>query len=148
MTLFFPDVNVWLALSIADHVHSEDAWRWLRMLRPDAKLILSRYTQLGILRLLTNSAVMGTSPLTLRKAWYVYDRWAQDPRVEFYPEPRNIDAEFRQATSHLAAQSAPKSIGDCWLLAFASGVQATLVTFDRTLYGMAQKQGHLVAIPG
>jgi toxin-antitoxin system PIN domain toxin len=147
MTLFFPDVNVWLALSIADHVHSEDAWRWLKLLRPDAKLTLCRYTQLGILRLLTNSSVTGTPALTLRKAWDVYDRWMDDPRVEFYPEPRDIDADFRKATRHLAAQSAPKSIRDCWLLAFASGIEATLVTFDRSLCDLAQKQGHPAVIP-
>ena len=147
MTLFFPDVNVWLALSIADHVHSEDAWRWLKLLRPDARLILCRYTQLGMLRLLTNSAVTGIPPLTLRKAWEVYDRWMDDPRVEFYPEPRDVDAEFREATKRLGSQSAPKAIGDCWLLAFAAGVQATLVTFDRSLKQIAQKQGHAAVTP-
>lgn len=147
MTLFFPDVNVWLALSIAGHVHSDDAWRWLRMLRPDTKLILCRYTQLGILRLLTNPAVTGTPPLTVERAWDVYDRWLQDPRVEFFPEPKTIDVEFRKATKRFAALSAPKSIGDCWLMAFAVGVEASLVTFDRSLHDMARKQGNKAIIP-
>ena len=32
-------------------------------------------TIVGILRLLTNPAVMGEHPLTLQKSWSVYDRW-------------------------------------------------------------------------
>ena len=44
MISFFPDVNVWLALSIADHSHSEDAWRWLGSLASDASLAFGRHT--------------------------------------------------------------------------------------------------------
>jgi predicted nucleic acid-binding protein len=29
MTSFFPDLNVWLALSVASHSHSAAAWRWM-----------------------------------------------------------------------------------------------------------------------
>jgi hypothetical protein len=90
MTLFFPDLNVWLALSVASHSHCPKAWRWLDLLPDDARLIFSRYTQIGLLRLLTNRAAMGQQTLTLRQAWGAYDRWLKDPRVEFYPEtPRS-----------------------------------------------------------
>jgi predicted nucleic acid-binding protein len=91
---------------------------------------------------------MGEQTLTLRKAWSVYDRWLADPRVEFYPEPRGVDAEFREATEPFASKPASKWIGDCWLLASANGIKATLVTFDRALYQHARKQGHSVVIPG
>jgi predicted nucleic acid-binding protein len=91
---------------------------------------------------------MGDETLTLRKAWAVYDRWLQDPRVVFYPEPRNVDAEFRLATGPFAAKAATKWVGDCWLLAFAEASQARLVTFDRALHHFAQKQGHRAVIPG
>ena len=77
---------------------------------------------------------MGEQTLTLRKAWSVYDRWLADPRVEFYPEPRGVDAEFREATEPFAARPASKWLGDCWLLASANGINATLVTFDQALY--------------
>jgi hypothetical protein len=82
----------------------------------DARLIFSRFTQLGLIRLLTNNAVMGDKTLTLGEAWTVYDRWLQDPRVEFYPEPRNMDAGFRLATEPFAARTASKWVGDCWHL--------------------------------
>ena len=148
MTLFFPDLNVWLALSVAAHSHSVDAWNWIKLLPADRKLIFSRYTQIGLLRLLTNAAVMGDQTLTLRNAWAVYDRWLEDPRVEFYPEPRGIDAMFREATKPFAARQASKWVGDCWLLACAAELRATLVTFDRALYQFARKQGHPAVIPG
>lgn len=147
MTLFFPDLNVWLALSVAGHSHSAEAWEWMRLLPRDSKLIFSRYTQIGLLRLLTNQSVMGEETLVLRKAWGVYDRWIEDPRVEFYPEPRNVDAGFRLATEPFAARHASNAVGDCFLLAYAKEVQATLVTFDRALHEISRKQGHSAVIP-
>lgn len=147
MTLLFPDLNVWLALSDSGHVHSESAWKWLEATPRDRKLIFSRYTQIGLLRLLTNGSVMGDQALTLRRAWSIYDRWLEDPRVEFYPEPRNLDAEFRRITEPFAARQASKAIGDCFLLAYAKELGATLVTFDRALHEFARKQGRAAAIP-
>lgn len=147
MTLFFPDLNVWLALSVASHSHSQDSWDWIKLLPADARLIFSRYTQIGLLRLLSNTSIMGGQTLTLRKAWDVYDRWLEDPRVEFYPEPRNVDSAFRHATEPFAAQQASKAVGDCWLLASARELHATLVTFDRALRDLAAKQGHSAVIP-
>src|SRR5438046_2868378 len=98
MASFFPDLNVWLAVSVDGHVHHKNCWNWLSQLNTDVRLIFSRYTQVGLLRLLTNAATMGDETLTLGKAWTVYDRWLADPRVHFYPEPRNFDAAFRGST--------------------------------------------------
>ena len=67
MTLFFPDLNVWLALSVASHAHCRKAWNWFNLLPDDARLIFSRYTQIGLLRLLTNQAAMGEQTLTLNQ---------------------------------------------------------------------------------
>ncbi len=147
MTLFFPDVNVWLALSVVDHSHSETAWAWLDSQSAGLRLVFSRFTQLGLLRLLTNPAVTGNQPLTPGEAWKVYDGWRDDPRVEFYPEPRNIDSAFREATEPFAARPASKWVGDCWLLAFAAGTGATLVTFDRALLEFARKRSHAATMP-
>jgi toxin-antitoxin system PIN domain toxin len=147
MTLCFPDLNVWLALAVEAHEHHREAWRWMNQLPQDAKFIFSRYTQIGLLRLLTNSSAMGSATLTLREAWDVYDRWLEDPRVEFYPEPRDADGAFRRATSPFASQKASKAVGDCWLLAYAMGIKATLVTFDRALYELCRKQGHMAVVP-
>lgn len=119
------------------------------MLLPgEAKLILCRYTQIGLLRLLTNSVIMGEETLTVRQAWNVYDGWINDPRIEFHPESRGLDATFREATAAFAARQASKWIGDCYLLAFAKESQASLVTFDKALLGAARKSGHSAIVPG
>ena len=147
MTLFFPDLNVWLALSVEGHVHNTAASRWQRSMPGDSRLIFSRYTQIGLLRLLTNSAMMGERVLTVREAWTVYDALLKHPLVEFYPEPRSIDTEFREVLEPLASKSASKRIGDCWLLAFAAGSGADLVTFDKALFDFARKWGQPAVMP-
>jgi len=147
MTLLFIDLNVWLALLVDRHPHYTIAWKWLSSLPDDAHLIMCRYTQLGILRMLTNKAVMGDETHTLHQAWVVYDRWLEDPRVEFYPEPRNLETAFRHATQPFAAKQASKWVGDCWLLAFAEASKAQLVTFDRALHEFARKHGNSAILP-
>ena len=122
MTLFFPDVNV---------------------ASPDARLAFTRFTQLGVLRLLTNVAVMGDPLLTLHKAWAVYDRWLEDPRVESFPEPRTAEASFRKLAQAHGTKPTSKWV-DSWLLACSSEGSGTLVTFDRALYEFSRKHGHAV----
>jgi uncharacterized protein len=145
MTSFFPDLNVWLALSHARNSHHLKAWNWLNLLPGAARLIFSRYTQLGLLRLLTNPSVMGEQTLTLRRAWDVCDHWLEDSRVEFYPEPNGLDPAFREAMVPFAAKAAHKWIGDCYLLAYAKQCDATLATFDKALCYLARKQ-HCFAV--
>jgi hypothetical protein len=140
MTSFFPDLNVWLAMSVAGHSHNSQARNWLSLLPRESQLIFSRYTQLGLLRLLTNQSVMGEQTLVLRKAWDVYDHWLEDPRIEVSPEPSDLDAALWEATAPFADKAASKWIGDCYLLAYAKHSQATLVTFDKALHHLARKQ--------
>ena len=147
MTLLFPDLNVWLALSVEGHTQNAAAWRWMGSVQSESRLLFSRYTQIGLLRLLTNAAAMSDRVLTVREAWKVYDGWLEDARVEFYPAPRNIDAEFREAMEPFAGKPASKWVGDCWLLAFAAGAGAKLVTFDKALFDFGRKWGQAVVIP-
>lgn len=143
----FPDINVWLALSVAGHSHNASAWEWLAELSPDSLLIFSRYTQVGLLRLLTNQAAMGEQTLNVDEAWGVYAKWLADPRVQFHPEPRHIETAFRRATRPFATQKASKWIGDCYLLAFAKEIGATLITFDQALLGLARKHDYRAISP-
>lgn len=148
MTSFFPDLNVWLALCDAGNSHAADAWSWLKDLPADTTLLFSRYTQVGLLRLLTNTAVMGDYAHTVQSGWRIYERWLDDPRVQFHPEPRQLDLAFRQATQPFASQRASKWIGDCYLLAFARETGATLVTFDQALLSLARKHDYRAICPG
>jgi toxin-antitoxin system PIN domain toxin len=147
MTSFFPDLNVWLALSDNGHSHAATAWYWLNQLPEDATLLFSRYTQVGLLRLLTNTAVMREYTLTVQGGWEMFDRWLSDPRVQFHPEPSHLDAAFRNSTAPFGGQRASKWIGDCYLLAFAKEAGATLVTFDKALLNLARKHHYAAIIP-
>ena len=137
-TSYFPDINVWLALSWAGHVHSPEAWQWFRSVQGDEALFC-RWTQIGLLRLLTTQAVMGDDSLTLKKAWSVYDQWLSDPKVGIAREPADVDHQFRYSTTAFAQKSAPKALGDCYLLAFAKALHSTIVTLDRGMYNSARR---------
>lgn len=76
MTSFFPDLNIWLGLSLRTHPHNSAA------------------CHLGLLRLLTNSSAMGENVLTLNQAWDVYDRRLEDPRVLFTRSPPTLTWHF------------------------------------------------------
>jgi predicted nucleic acid-binding protein len=58
-TSLFPDINVWVALTYEGHVHHTTAATWFTGLPPDVTLTFCRFTQLGLLRLLTTAALMG-----------------------------------------------------------------------------------------
>ncbi|HEX5228822.1 MAG TPA: hypothetical protein VFW44_13980 [Bryobacteraceae bacterium] len=108
MTSFFPDLNVWLALSDSGNSRAKGAWAWWQGLPSDCSLLFCRFTQLGLLRLLTNPSVMGDYAYTLQGGWAVYDRWLNDPRVQFHPEPRSLDAAFATPPS-LSLINAPRN---------------------------------------
>jgi hypothetical protein len=147
MTSFFPDLNVWLALSVAGHTRCTDPWNWLIRTPRDCKIDFARYTHIGLLRLLTNSSAVGEQVQTLNGAGSVYGGWREDPRVAFYPEPRDIEEVFRASLSPFAEKAASKQGGDSYLLVHAQGTGSTLVTFDRALYNLARKQPCPAGIP-
>jgi predicted nucleic acid-binding protein len=66
MSLVFPDVNVWMALAVT-HVHQSVAFDWWR--REPGAIGFCRFTQIGLLRLLTTSAAMEGKPLSMKLAW-------------------------------------------------------------------------------
>jgi toxin-antitoxin system PIN domain toxin len=119
-------VNVWLALTFPYHVHHAEAKRWLDSVATDSRITFSRYTQLGLLRLLTTTTVMGADTVTLREAWDAFDFWLEDPRIELRPEPPSIDGALRQATAPHLIQPASTAVGDSCLLAFAKQSDAAL----------------------
>ena len=131
MTSLFPDINVWVALTYEGHTHHSTAAEWFATLPSDASFAFCRFTQLGLLRLLTAKAVMNDESMTQPQAWAAYDRWLEDPRVEFVDEPAEIETRFRALTR--LRQPATKDWADSYLAAFATVGQLRLVTFDRGL---------------
>jgi uncharacterized protein len=129
-SLSFPDLNVWLALLLADHIHRPIAKNWWDSNDSDV-IGFTRTTQIGVLRLLTTAAAMNGKPLTMAAAWAAYDRLFADDRVAFIGEPANAESFFREHT--FAGQVSPKIWADAWLLAMADSSEAVAITFDRAL---------------
>jgi toxin-antitoxin system PIN domain toxin len=133
----FPDINVWLAMASSAHVHHVQARTWYESLRGDEGLIFCRFTQLGLLRLLTTSGAMGNRVKTQRQAWEIYDEFLFAGNARLMPEPLLLDESFRRlANLNLAS---PKDWADSYLAAFAREAAITLVTFDKALAGRAPR---------
>jgi uncharacterized protein len=128
-SFLFPDVNVWLALSYQRHVRCSIARKWLEQLDADARLCFCRFTQIGLLRLLTTEALMGVDVLSQVQAWRVYDGWLADERVLLMDEPALMETSFRALSQQ--KRSSPKDWADAYLAAFAAIAGIRLVTFDQ-----------------
>jgi toxin-antitoxin system PIN domain toxin len=126
-------VNVWLALAHEIHPHHGVAEAWGESLSGDHMLSFCRFTQLGLLRLLTNRSAMGADALTQAKAWAVYDAFLQTARARLIEEPRGLEPLFRQHTNRNEVST--KQWADGYLAAFAMAAGIRLVTFDRALAG-------------
>ena len=128
MRSYFPDVNVWIALTYRGHVHYPQATAWLDQVDAGS-IFFCRFTQLGLLRVLTNSHVMGAEVCTQREAWRAYDRWFGDDRVAFLDEPPQVEAALRRLTQ--TSQALPAAWPDAYLAALSRAAGLTLVTLDK-----------------
>jgi predicted nucleic acid-binding protein len=126
-------------------MHSDAAWNWFSR-QGASRFYFCPLTQLGLLRLLATSAVMGKDVRTIGEAWKVYDRWLEDSRVGIRHDAAELDVAFRAATRPVSRQSSPKALGDCYLLAVSQATNATLVTFDKGLASACQKAHQRVAL--
>jgi toxin-antitoxin system PIN domain toxin len=115
------------------HPHHGIAMEWGESLSSDAILSFCRFTQLGLLRLLTNQSAMGADVLTQAKAWRVYDAFLKTDQARVIEEPRGIDPLFRRHTDR--NESSTRQWADAYLAAFAEAANLPLVTFDRALAG-------------
>jgi toxin-antitoxin system PIN domain toxin len=136
MRSYFPDVNVWVALAYEGHQHHMPAKAWFSRLDGEA-VYFCRFTQLGLLRLLTHPSVMRDDVRSQTEAWQAYDSFLQDERVSFHTEtdPEQIDYAFRNLTSSGRPRS--QQWPDAYLTALARVAGLTLVTFDQGLRRLA-----------
>jgi uncharacterized protein len=142
MISYLIDINVWLAMTWEQHPQHVPAANWQNTVE-SGQLLFCRLTMMGLLRLLTNQAVMGDSTMNVAAALQVYDQWREDPRVEMAHEPSGTETPFRQALSRFGRLPATKAIADCYLVGFAETAGAHLVTFDK---GLA-RSAHLRKVP-
>jgi uncharacterized protein len=132
-SLVFPDINVWLAMASDAHVHHVATKIWFESLEDEEELVFCRFTQLGLLRLLTLAGIMGDSVKTQRQAWEIYDAFVLDGNARLLPEPDSLEPSFRRWAQRDTA--APQEWGDSYLAAFAEQAGLRLVTFDKALAG-------------
>ncbi len=123
------DVGVWLAATWGRHVHHRLAKRWFDEQSDD--LILCRVTQVSLLRLITNPAIMGNDAVTRSEAWRVVDHFWSDERVLWAEEPDHLEAVFRAVSAK--NDNSHKLWTDDYLAAFAQASGASLATLDTKL---------------
>lgn len=122
-----PDVNVWLAFSVADHPHHQRARRYWYEESGD-ELVFCRVTALGFLRLATNATVMGGQPLTVSQAWQAYSSFRRLPEVALAAEPEGCEECLEEWI--LENTLTPRQWTDAYLAAFAKAGGFRLVSFD------------------
>lgn len=126
--IYLPDVNAWIALTSDRHVHHLIAKNWFQSIGTE-QIAFCRITELGFLRLLTNSHVMSEDVLEPVRAWQVYDELRADQRIIFLPEQIGFSEHWRKAGEQISGGA--NAWTDAYLAAFASHAQSTVVTFDR-----------------
>ena len=123
------DVGVWLAAAWGRHLHHDAAADWLDQQEDD--LALCRVTQMSLLRLLSNPAVMGHDVVSRGDAWRVIDQFRADERVRWAEEPAHLEAAWRAISA--SEEHSHKLWTDDYLAAFAQAAGITLATLDRAL---------------
>lgn len=126
-----PDISVWVALSMSAHTHHDIAREWWSGSSAPT-LNFCRYTQQGLLRLITTSAVtslFGQKPMTNHEALQRLGELMTEERIAFAEEPSGL---FPQWSAYADVRSAsPKLWMDAYLAAFARCGGYRLVTTDK-----------------
>jgi len=123
------DVNVWLAASWRNHEAHDRVAAWRQSTA--APLGLCRVTQMALLRLSTQPAILGADALTRRDAWRTLDALRAQPEVSWLPEPDGLDTAWRAISA--ADDRSHRLWTDDYLAAFAQAGGYRLVTLERAL---------------
>jgi toxin-antitoxin system PIN domain toxin len=123
------DVGVWLAAIWGRHTQHRVARQWFDEQSDD--LILCRVTQMSLLRLISNPAVLKDDAVTRSTAWRIVDQLWSDNRVLWSEEPDQLEAVFRAISAR--DDHSHKLWTDDYLAAFAQASGAALATLDTKL---------------
>ena len=123
------DVGVWLAAIWGRHARHRISSTWFDEQSDD--LILCRVTQMSVLRLISNPAIMGQDAVTRSEAWLILDRVWSDSRVLWAEEPDQMEAVFRAISAR--NEHSHKLWTDDYLAAFAQASGASFATLDTKL---------------
>lgn len=122
-----PDVNLWVALAMGDHVHHERARRyWVD--ESAVQIAFCRVTALGLLRLTTNAQAMSGQQLTPPEAWATYLAFRGLAEVVLASESGGCDEELANWVAD--GRVIPRLWTDAYLAAFARSSGWRLIAFD------------------
>ncbi|HJQ45422.1 MAG TPA: TA system VapC family ribonuclease toxin [Amycolatopsis sp.] len=119
------DVGVWLAAVWVNHVHHPRVAAWFT--EQDGDLCLCRVTQMGLLRLLSNAAVMSDDVVS-RTDGCVVDRLRSDERMCWRQEPLQLEPVWRAMSAR--DDTGHKLSTDDYPAAFAQAAGLPFVTLD------------------
>lgn len=122
------DANVLLPVLTQGHVHGESAADWWDAC-DDGDVALSLPVHMALLRLLTNSRVMGSGTLQPAQAWNAVQLLVDDPRVTPVEVPPSHSQLWHDNITR--RQPTPDLWTDAWLAALAQACDIEMVTFDR-----------------
>lgn len=120
------DVGVWLAAVWSGHAHHPAVAAWFGEQTDD--IVLCRVAQMGLLRLLSDPAVMNQDVLARADAWRVLDELRADNRVKWAGEPAQLEQAWRAISAR--DDRSNKLWTDDYLAAFAQSAGLALVTLD------------------
>ena len=128
-----PDVNVWVALSSAEHQFHQSAEKyWKAMAQP--RLAFCRVTSLGLVRVTSQRHTLGGAQLTTMEAWANYMAWRELSGIDFLHEPSGVEQRMQDWVS--AGLVTANNWTDLYLAAFAWAGSLRLVTFDQAFARM------------
>jgi toxin-antitoxin system PIN domain toxin len=123
------DVGVWLAAVWGRHAHYPVASEWFNRQADD--MVFCRVTQLALLRLLSNPAIMGGDAVDRSQVWRLFDQLWSDERVLWAEEPDGLEPVWRAISAR--DDKSHKLWTDDYLAAFAQVGDLKLATLDRKL---------------
>ena len=121
-------MNVWVAIAHEAHIHHHHAREWFHQLDRN-QVWFCRFTQMGLLRLLTNHNVMGDRARTQNGAWDIVDQFNRNGHVQYLDEPPGVTVVFRSLTQR--NHRGNRSWSDAYIGAVAQCSGLTVATFDR-----------------
>lgn len=123
------DANVLLPLLTEGHAHRAPAATWWDAC-DDGDVGLCLPVRMALLRLLTNSRVMGSSILRPEQAWDVLGQLIDDPRIVLIDQAPQTHAQHWRANVEKREPSADLWT-DAWLAALAQATDSEMTTFDQ-----------------
>lgn len=139
--VYLLDVNVMLALTEPDHLHSEAAHAWLTALPSDARLATCPLTEASFLRLSMNPRL--GSVRSFGPATELLQSLIEPGRGLFLADPSSL----ANPRINIAFLFGHQQVTDFHLVNLAASCDAVLATFDRRITeALAPEDRHLVVV--